>query len=78
MANGAILKTMKNLLPKNLLLKIVTFLKEVKVELKKVNWPTKQETTKYALIVIGVSLAVAIFLGGLDFLFTWLLNKFIL
>ncbi len=78
MANGAILKTMKNLLPKNLLPKIVTFLKEVKVELKKVNWPTKQETTKYALIVIGVSFAVAIFLGGLDFLFTWLLNRFIL
>lgn len=78
MANRAILKTMKNLLPKNLLPKIVTFLKEVKVELKKVNWPTKQETTKYALIVIGVSFTVAIFLGGLDFLFTWLLNKFIL
>ena len=78
MANRAILKTMKNLLPKNLLPKIVTFLKEVKVELKKVNWPTKQETTKYALIVIGVSFAVAIFLGGLDFLFTWFLNRFIL
>jgi len=78
MANRAILKTMKNLLPKNLLFKIVTFLKEVKVELKKVNWPTKQETTKYALIVIGVSFAMAIFLGGLDFLFTWLLNRFIL
>ena len=64
---------MKNLLPK-----IITFLKEVKVELKKVNWPTKQETIKYTLIVIGVSLTVSIFLGGLDFIFTWLLNKFIL
>jgi len=64
---------MKNLLPK-----ITTFLKEVKVELKKVNWPTKQETIKYTLIVIGVSLVVAIFLGGLDFIFTWLIDKFIL
>ncbi len=62
----------------NALNKITTFLKEVKVELKKVNWPTKQETIKYTLIVIGVSLAVAIFLGGLDFIFTWLLGKFIL
>jgi len=58
--------------------RITTFLKEVKVELKKVNWPTKQETIKYTLIVIGVSLVVAIFLGGLDFIFTWLIDKFIL
>ena len=73
MAEEAILRTMKNLLQK-----ITTFLKEVKVELKKVNWPTKQETIKYTLIVIGVSFAVAIFLGGLDFIFTWLIGKFII
>ncbi len=62
----------------NLLQKITTFLKEVKVELKKVNWPTKQETIKHTLIIIGVSLAVAIFLGGLDFIFTWLIQKFVI
>lgn len=58
--------------------KIVTFLKEVRLEVKKVNWPTKEETTRYTLIVVGVSVAVAIYLGGLDFLFTTFLNKFIL
>jgi preprotein translocase subunit SecE len=58
--------------------KIVTFLKEVRLEMKKVNWPTRQETIRYTLIVIGVSVAVAIFLGALDFIFTTLLNKFIL
>ena len=63
---------------KNLLEKIITFLKEVRVELKKVNWPTKNETIKYTLIIIGVSLAVAIFLGGLDFIFTWLISKFVI
>ena len=57
--------------------RIITFFKEVKVELKKVNWPTKKQTIKYTLIVIGVSFAVAIFLGGLDFLFTWLISKFL-
>jgi len=57
--------------------KIITFLKEVKTELKKVNWPTKKETIRYTLIVIGVSIIVAIFLGGIDFIFTNLLNKFI-
>jgi len=58
--------------------KIATFLKEVKLEVKKVNWPTRRQTTRYTLIVLGISLAIAIFLGGLDFLFTTLLEKFIL
>ena len=58
--------------------KIITFLKEVKLEIKKVSWPSKKELFKNTLIVIGVSLAVAIFLGGLDFLFTALLNRLVL
>ena len=58
--------------------KIITFLKEVKLEMKKVNWPSKKEILKNTLIVIGVSLALALFLGGFDFLFTTLLNKLIL
>ena len=58
--------------------KLVTFLKEVSLEMKKVNWPTREETIKYTLIVIVASLAVAIFLGGFDFIFTTLLNWFII
>lgn len=58
--------------------KAITFLKEVRVELKRVTWPTRQQTIKYTLIVIGLSLAVAAFLGSLDFLFTWLLDKFVI
>jgi preprotein translocase subunit SecE len=63
---------------RNLLEKIKTFLREVRVELKKVNWPTRKETTKYTLMVLGLSFAVAIILGGLDFIFTLILDKFIL
>jgi preprotein translocase subunit SecE len=55
--------------------KITAFLKEVRLEMKKVNWPSREETIKYTLIVIGVSLAVAIYLGGLDFLLSLLLNR---
>jgi len=58
--------------------KIVVFLKEVRLEMKKVNWPNRQETMRYTLIVVGVSFAVAIFLGALDFIFTALLNRFVL
>ncbi|HDY72917.1 MAG TPA: preprotein translocase subunit SecE [bacterium] len=58
--------------------KIDSFFKEVKIEIKKVNWPTTKETVRYTLTVIGISIVTAIFLGGIDFLFTNFLNKFII
>ncbi|PIR73762.1 MAG: preprotein translocase subunit SecE [Candidatus Moranbacteria bacterium CG10_big_fil_rev_8_21_14_0_10_35_21] len=57
---------------------IINFFREAKAELKKVNWPTKNQTINYTLIVIGISLAVAIFLGGLDYFFGYLLKTFII
>ena len=63
---------------KNIFLKIDTFFKEVKLEMKKVNWPTRKEAIRYTLIVIGASAVVAIYLGGIDFFLTSLLNKFVL
>ncbi|MCX6795036.1 MAG: preprotein translocase subunit SecE [Candidatus Falkowbacteria bacterium] len=50
--------------------KITTYFKESVAELKKVTWPTKKETYNYTLLVIGISLGVAIFLGFLDYIFT--------
>ena len=61
-----------------MLSKITTFLKEVQLEMKKVNWPTRKETIRYTLMVIGVAVAVAIFLGGFDFIFTDLRNCYLL
>ena len=58
--------------------KIINFLKEVKEEMGRVNWPTKREALKNTLIVIGISVVLAAFLGGFDFIFTNLLNKIIL
>jgi preprotein translocase subunit SecE len=58
--------------------KITNFLKEARVELTKVNWPTKQQTINYTLIVIGISIAVAVFLGGLDYFFEYIIKIFIL
>lgn len=58
--------------------KINNFFTEVRREIKKVNWPTPKETVRYTLIIISVSIVIAIFLGGVDFLFKSLLEKFIL
>jgi preprotein translocase subunit SecE len=53
----------------NFMSKLVTYLAESRAELKKVSWPTRQEALKHTLIVIGMSLFVAFFLGLLDFIF---------
>ncbi len=58
--------------------KISQFLKEAKEELLKVNWPSQKQAINYSLIVIGVSIAVATFLGGLDWFFETLLKTFII
>ncbi len=50
--------------------KLTKYLKESVLEMKKVTWPTKKETYNYTLLVIGISLGVAIFLGILDYIFT--------
>ncbi|MBI2405105.1 preprotein translocase subunit SecE [Candidatus Gottesmanbacteria bacterium] len=46
----------------------VHFIKEVVTELRKVSWPTREETIKLTLIVIVISVIVGMFIGGLDIL----------
>jgi len=43
----------------------------------KVNWPSKNTTINYTLVVIGASAAVAVFLGALDYFFGLGLNFFL-
>ncbi len=57
--------------------KIITYLVEAKAELKKVNWPSRQETIKHTILVIGISIAVALFLGALDYVFAWAFEQLI-
>ncbi|MEK7534602.1 MAG: preprotein translocase subunit SecE [Patescibacteria group bacterium] len=47
-----------------------TFLKQTRDELKKVVWPGRQEVIRLTTVVILISLIVGFFLGGLDFVFT--------
>lgn len=58
--------------------KLVLFLKDVKMELSRVNWPTKKETIQYTVAVIVASVVVAAFLGAWDSLFGFVLNKILL
>ena len=47
----------------------VAFVREVASELKKVTWPTREETIRYTVIVFAISILVGAFVGGLDVLF---------
>ncbi len=56
---------------------VITFLKEVRVELGKVSWPGRQQMVQYTAVVLGLCLFFAVFLGGLDSLFAYILRTFI-
>jgi preprotein translocase subunit SecE len=58
--------------------KITSYFRETKDELVRVSWPGRQVVLKHTLLVVGISLGVAIYLGGADFLFTYLLAKIII
>ena len=57
--------------------KLTSYLKESKDEMKKVVWPTRQQTIRYTLMVLGVTVVVAAFLSTLDYIFTYILDRFI-
>ena len=51
-----------------------TLTRESRTEIRKVVWPTRQETVQTTLIVVGFVLLVALILWGLDTLLGWLVS----
>ncbi|MCR4305469.1 MAG: preprotein translocase subunit SecE [Candidatus Daviesbacteria bacterium] len=49
---------------------IFGFINEVKEELLKVAWPSREQTIRYTVLVILVAAVVGLFLGGLDYVLT--------
>ena len=62
----------------NIIQSLKNYLVETKIELRKVSWPTQQETVRYVIMVIVFSLIVAAILGLFDFFFLELVGKFLL
>ena len=56
--------------------KIAQYLREVKNELAKVVWPSRNETLKMTIVVILFSVGVAVFLGAIDLGLTEVMAKF--
>jgi len=55
--------------------KIIQYIKETKVELGNVVWPTRAQTILYTIVVIVLSVLIAYLLGFFDFLFSLGLEK---
>ena len=51
----------------NIFTKTAQFLREVKVELKKVTWPSRKQTIGSTAVVIALVMLISIFLGVVDF-----------
>jgi preprotein translocase subunit SecE len=51
---------------KNFIDKAVQFLREVKVELKKVTWPSRKQTMGSTLVVLVIVTIISLFLGIVD------------
>ena len=49
--------------------KLITYLKETRLEMRKVNWPNRRDTIRFTATVVAVSLAIAALLGAFDFIF---------
>lgn len=56
---------------------IIRYLKETRAELRKVSWPTRQEAINLTAIVMAVTIAMAAFLGLVDYIFARLFGLII-
>jgi len=59
-------------------MKLIDYLKSTKAELKHVSWPTKKQAIAFTIIVVLISVLTALYLGFFDFIFSKILQFFIL
>jgi preprotein translocase subunit SecE len=50
------------------------YFRESRIELRKVTWPTREQTVNLTVVVVVVCVALALFLGGLDYVFVQLIK----
>ena len=54
--------------------KITTFLESVKMELRKVTWPTRKETVATTGVVVLIVVLISLYLGACDIILTKLMR----
>lgn len=57
--------------------RVINYIREIISELRRVVWPTREETRRLTMMVIAIALAVGLLLGAIDLGFTQLVNIFL-
>ena len=56
---------------------VTTYLREVRVELTRVDWPTRRELVSMTIVVVVVLLALAVYLGMFDYIYTVIVKRWL-
>jgi len=55
--------------------RLISFLREVRAELRKVTWPSKNEVYSTTIVVIIATVFFGFYLYFMDLIFSWVLNQ---
>lgn len=58
--------------------RLLTYLREARAELAKVDWPSRAQAARLTVMVIIFSIVLAGFVGGVDYIFSLVVQKVIL
>lgn len=67
-----------HLIANNKYMGLIQYIKDTKGEMKHVSWPTRKQALNYTGLVILISIAVSIYLGFFDWLFTYLMEVIVI
>jgi preprotein translocase subunit SecE len=59
---------------KSLIASLERWYRETRAEMSKITWPDQDTTRNLTIVVIGVSIALGLFLGGIDFILVKILE----
>lgn len=54
---------------------LVSFVRDSAAEMQHVSWPSRRQVVAYTALVVVISAGTAAYLGALDGLFTWFLER---
>lgn len=60
------------------IMSLIQYLKDTRSELRHVSWPSQKQAVVYTVLVIVISILTSLYLGFFDFLFTTLLERFVI
>ncbi len=71
-------RTRRSIVPRAARVDLNRTYQDTRAELRKITWPTREETIRLTLVVIALSITLALFLGVIvDQAFFWLYSRII-